>query len=188
MRKRLLFAGLVVMLAQFLTPVMGRSSPTPDFVAVLNGENQVPQRETAATGKAVFSVNHDHKRIDYKVTVNKIENVVGARIHLGKPGEDGPVIATLVGPLPPGKGPKDGTLVQGSLDAGDLQGPLWPGAEGSRVPDDVDLLFDELVSTLRSGRTYVNIQTDLGWKSANPRPGNFQEGEIRGQILPPTRK
>jgi hypothetical protein len=117
------------------------------------------------------------------VTVRDIENVVEANIHLGKPGEDGPIVATLVGPLQPGKGPKEGVLAQGSFDAGDLKGPMWPGSEGTRVQDDVYALFDELVATLQSGGAYVSIRTDLGWAPADPRPGNFKEGEIRGQIL-----
>jgi hypothetical protein len=143
----------------------------------------VAQKDTPASGKAEFRINHAYKKVEYKVTVRDIENVVEANIHLGKPGQDGPVLATLVGPLQPGKGPQEGVLTQGSFDAGDLKGPMWPGAEGTRVQDDVDALFEELVATLQSGGAYVNIRTDLGWAPANPRPGNFKEGEIRGQIV-----
>jgi hypothetical protein len=176
----MLLAGLV---STFVVGGFAWAGSGAEFVAVLDGKSQVAQKETPATGKAVFRIDYAYKKIEYKVTVRDIENVVEANIHLGKPGEDGPIVATLVGPLQPGKGPKEGLLTQGSFDAGDLKGPMWPGAEGTRVPDDVDALFDEFVSTLQSGRTYVNVRTDLGWAPAQARPGNFKDGEIRGQIL-----
>jgi len=186
MKKRSLFMVPMFMLSLLGIPATSQSISAPDFVAVLDGENQVPRRETPATGKAVFRVNTDYKKIEYQLTVNNIDNVVAAHVHFGKPGEDGPIVATLVGPLPPGKGRKDGVLVEGSFQATDLRGPLWPGAEGTWLVDDLDVLFAELVSTLRSGGAYVNIRTDFGW--GGPRPGNFTDGEIRGQILQPPKR
>jgi hypothetical protein len=178
-----LAATLVFPVAMIVGAGLAMAGTSADLIAVLDGQSEVAKIDTPASGKAVFWINHGHKRIDFKVTVRDIENVVEANIHLGKPGEEGPIVATLVGPLQPGKGPKEGVLAQGSFDAGDLKGPMWPGAEGTRVQDDDYALFDELVGTLQSGGAYVNIRTDLGWAPAEPRPGNFTEGEIRGQIL-----
>ena len=186
MKKRSLFVALMLMLSLLGIPATSQSISAPDFVAVLDGENHVPTRETPATGKAVFRVNADFKKIECQLTVKNIENVVAAHLHFGKPGEEGPIVATLVGPLPPGKGRKDGVLGEGSFQATDLKGPLWPGAEGTWLVDDLDVLFADLVSTLRSGGAYVTIHTDFAW--GDPRPGNFKDGEIRGQIQQPPKR
>jgi hypothetical protein len=183
--KHLRVAVLTVTFTALAGAGLGLAGSSADLVATLDGKSEVVQKETPATGKAVFRVNYDYKKIEYKLTVRKIENVVEANIHLGKPGEDGPIVATLVGPLSPGKGPQDGLLAEGSFEAGDLKGPMWPGIEGTRVQDDVYALFDELVATLQSGGAYVSIRTDVGWAPADARPGNFKDGEIRGQILAP---
>lgn len=187
---RILLTVLAATVAAFSAGGFASAGSGAEFVAVLDGKSQVTQKDTPATGKAVFRIDYAYKKIEYKVLVRDIENVVEANIHLGKPGEDGPIVATLVGPLQPGKGPQEGVLTQGAFDAGDLKGPMWPGAEGTRVADDVDALFDEFVATLQSGRTYVNVRTDLGWAPAEPRAGNFKDGEIRGQIVsaPPPEK
>jgi hypothetical protein len=183
MNTRLIVAALAFSVATITGVGLALAGSTADLIAVLDGKSEVAQKDTPATGKAMFWIDHDYKKIEFKVTVRDIENVVEANIHLGKPGEEGPIIATLAGPLQPGKGPKEGVLAQGSFDAGDLKGPMWPGAEGTRVQDDVYAQFDELVGTLQSGGAYVNIRTDLGWAPAAPRAGNFTDGEIRGQIM-----
>lgn len=184
MRKIVGCGDVVLGLAGLVTAASGASPSPPEFVAVLNGENQVPTRETPATGKALFTLNEIEKAIEYKLTVSKIENVVAAHIHLGKPGEEGPIVAVLTGPSPPGKGPKEGVLAKGAITASGLEGPLRPAARGTQHEEDDDALFAELVSAMQKGEAYVNVHTDLGWAPAAPRPGNFQEGEIRGQIQP----
>jgi hypothetical protein len=37
---------------------------------------------------------------------------------------------------------------------------------------------------MRTGNTYVNVHTNDGVAPANTGPGDFQSGEIRGQVRP----
>ncbi len=63
-----------------------------------------------------------------------------------------------------------GVLVEGTITAADLIGPML----GAPLSD--------LVLELRDGKTYVNIHTNDGVNPQNPGPGNYRTGEIRGQI------
>ncbi|MCI0529076.1 MAG: CHRD domain-containing protein [Nitrospira sp.] len=182
MRKKFLLVLLMLAMSVFLSPVPGQSGPASDFIAVLDGQSQVPSRETPATGKVVFNFNEAERKIQYKLTATNIENVVGSHIHLGKPGKNGPIVADLAGPFPPGKGQKDGVLAEGAFAASHLLGPLRAVARGSQHEEDDDLLLAQLLAAMQTGEAYVDIHTDLGWAPAGHRPGNFPEGEIRGQI------
>jgi len=182
MRKGRLWASCI--LVQFVisgTSIAGAGSVT-EFIAVLDGENQIPRRETPATGKAVFKLDDTERKMKYTLTVTDIENVVAAHIHVGKPGENGPIVATLAGPFPPGKGRKDGLLSEGTFEVSDLVGSLIALPRGSQHQEDDDLLLAELLAVMQNGEAYVSIHTDLGWDPSYIRPGNFTEGEIRGQI------
>jgi hypothetical protein len=182
MRKgRLLALFIMVQFVISGTSIAGSGSVT-EFIAVLDGENQIPRRETPATGKVVFKLDGTERKMKYKLTVTDIENAVAAHIHLGKPGENGPIVATLAGPFPPGKGRKDGLLSEGTLEVSDLVGPLMALPRGSQHQEDDDLVLAELLAVMQNGDAYVSIHTDLGWGPAQIRPGNFPEGEIRGQI------
>ena len=127
------------------------------YITVLNGKNEVPSHsDVTATGMSGFIVNSGNSKVWYQIEGEGLKGVTQAHIHSGKASENGPVVATLF------KGSKDtvnGALVQGSITADKLEGPL----KGKSISD--------LVSLIDKSSAYVNVHTQ-----------SFPDGEIRGQI------
>jgi hypothetical protein len=127
------------------------------FHAKLIGKDEVPPKNTKATGTAEFTVTGaDSMR--YKVSVTDMEKVTAAHIHKGKPGENGPVVVTLFKTNSP-SARTNGVLSQGTIMSAKLEGPL----AGKHLSD--------LINMINNGDAYVNVHTQ-----ANPN------GEIRGEI------
>ena len=74
------------------------------FVAHLEGGQEVPARETNATGQAIFKLSEDETEIQYRLIVANIDNVTASHIHLGVAGVNGGVVVFLAGDFPPGGG------------------------------------------------------------------------------------
>jgi hypothetical protein len=112
-------------------------------------------------GIATFQLSADGKSLDYKLDLTKMNSVMGAHIHSGKQGQNGPVIAGLFNPSMSGPptGTINGQLKKGTLTSADLSGPL----AGKQISD--------LVNMIKSGGAYVNVHTTQN-----------QNGEVRGQI------
>jgi hypothetical protein len=133
------------------------TNPATDFEADLTGAQEDPPVTTAATGNATVSIEGD--QIVYHVETTGLENVLVSHIHIGAPGESGPVRLNLCNtPDTQPCGTEDGVLVDGS------NGVTQPPGEIS---------FDSLVSAIRAGNAYVNVHT-----------AQNQNGEIRGQLTP----
>jgi hypothetical protein len=133
------------------------------FTAILSGRNEVPPVATAALGIAIFHVlpvGHQEV-INYELHLKNIKGVTGAHIHIGKQGENGPVVAGLFNPSMngPPTGAINGLLSAGTLTSSQLTGPL----AGKKI--------DNLLIIVRGGGAYVNVHTTQN-----------QNGEIRGQI------
>jgi hypothetical protein len=128
------------------------------FTAKMTGSEEVPPKNTKATGTAEFDLSADGKTLSYKVSVNDINSVTMAHIHSGKKGVNGPVVVTLFHSANP-TGPMNGVLSQGNATSSNLEGPL----KGKQISD--------LVNLIKSGGAYANVHT-----TQNPK------GEIRGQI------
>ena len=148
------------------------------FKAKPKGENEVPPVDTKAHGNFVAHVDIDYTGFRFNLVVNNIRNVVAAHIHLGMPGENGPPVATLYGPVAPGGGKHNGLLAKGVITASDLMGPL----EGMTIV--------ALVEEIKAGNAYINVHTSDGEGEDNTGPGDMASGEIRDQIeikgmLPP---
>ena len=127
------------------------------YVATLNGKNEVPSHpDVTATGISGFIVNSGNSKVWYQIEAEGLNGVTQAHIHSGKVGENGPVVATL---FKGNKATVNGALVQGSITADKLEGPL----KGKSISDLIDL-FDQ-------ASAYVNVHTET-----------FPDGEIRGQI------
>ena len=158
-------AGLLLALA-----IVGLATASNQhFVATLSGDQEVPARDTQATGVAKFKLREDGTALLFKVNVANIENVFAAHIHCGAVGVNGPVGVTLFMGAPAG-GRFDGTLAEGTItapDAGNACG--W-----------TDLA--SILAALASGNTYVNVHTNDGVAPPNTGPGDFPGGEIRGQV------
>lgn len=140
-----------------------------NFVAPLSGNQEVPVRDTSATGVAKFKLRDGGTALLFKVNVEDINNVVAAHIHCGAVGVNGPVGVTLfMGP--PAGGAFEGTLAEGTITAPD------PG-NGCGWTD-----LAAVLTALQSGDAYVNVHTNDGVAPTNTGPGDFPGGEIRGQI------
>lgn len=128
----------------------------------LSGDEEVPARDTAAQGQAIFQINEDGTAISYKLNVANIENVTQAHIHLAAAGANGGIVAWLYPAAPPAQlilGRTQGTLGEGVLTASSLVNAL------SGQP------LSALIERMRNGGAYVNVHTS-----------QFPPGEIRGQI------
>lgn len=157
MKKASLYLLALVLLA--LVPALGMAAEKSHaYKAELSGGAVVPQVMTTAKGTAEFETTMSGKELKYKLTVEDIENVTAAHIHIGKKGKSGPPVAGLfAGPKKEGK--FSGTLGEGTITDTDLMGPM----AGKTLKD--------LIKALRSGELYVNVHTD-----------KYPDGELRGQI------
>lgn len=104
------------------------------FEADLAGENEVPQVNTAATGRAVMVLDQDLNTLYYRLAVSDLISATAAHIHLGAPGQNGPVVF-----------------------------PLYTGAgtfdEGHPISGSITFTDTEQVNNLLSGNYYVNVHT-----------------------------
>jgi hypothetical protein len=152
-----LLAGLMLLATLSLAPAA--MAQGTNFLAVLNGANQIPSVSTNGHGVFLASLSVDGKSLAFRLIVANIENVVVAHIHLGDSTHNGPPVAFLLHPtLLPGR--SDGTIAMGTITGADLVGPL----QGQPL--------SALVDAIQHGNTYVNVHT-----TQNP------SGEIRGQIF-----
>lgn len=123
------------------------------FVANLLGSNEIPPITSKAAGMAEFTTMNNS--INYNVIIESIDGVISGHIHLGKPWENGKVVATLFN----FNSPRDKVSEHGLINSSELVGPL----QGKPISN--------LISYMENGNAYVNIHTQ---KNMN--------GEIRGQI------
>ncbi|REK74316.1 CHRD domain-containing protein [Paenibacillus paeoniae] len=145
------------------------------FRAFLRGRNEVPPVRTNASGNVIFreierrngnnrneedrnNGNRRNRRLRFRLVLRNIRRATAAHIHLGRPGENGPVVAFLFGPNNQGISFRRG-VITGTLRDSDLVGPL----AGSSIR--------RLIREFERGNAYVNVHT-----RQNP------DGEIRGQI------
>jgi hypothetical protein len=128
------------------------------FTAKLTGKDEVPPKNTKATGTAEFNATADGKTMTYKVNVMNMDKVTQAHIHSGKQGVNGPPVVWLYNSSK-ASGPMNGMLSRGNITSTDLVGPL----KSKQISD--------LVKLINDGQAYVNVHTET-----NPK------GEIRGQV------
>ena len=141
------------------------------FKADLDSYQQVSTLSTTGTGSLAVRLNAAEDSASYELSYQGLEGgaVLFAHIHLGEPHTNGGVIVFLCsnfGPAPPGTPScplNDGTVVSGTLMAGDVIGPAGQGIAAGE--------FAEFIEALRAGATYVNVHT-----------AGFGTGEIRGQV------
>jgi hypothetical protein len=129
-----------------------------NFRSHLSGDQEVPARETQATGQAIFQLSKDGTMLYYKLIVANLDNVLVSHIHLGAAGANGSPVAFLYGPLLI-QGTSNGIIAEGHITAANLVGPL----AGHPLSD--------LIENINLGLTYVNVHTT-----------RYPGGEIRGQL------
>lgn len=170
--RRLPYVLMTIAAAWFcsLNPTHASAAREVSYSAELTGHEEVPLRESNATGHATFQLSKDGLSMTFKVVVADIENVTAAHIHLGARGMSGPAIAVLYGPVRAAGGKKAGVLAEGTITSATLTGDL----AGHPLAD--------LVMAMDAGNTYVDIHTDDGAGAPGTRSGDYPDGEIRGQI------
>ena len=167
---RIVLISLVAAAACLAIPAQAAESV---FTASMDGAQCLPEPiKTAATGTVELRLSADGKKIDFKVTVDKLLNPSQADLHFGSVSQNGQVVVKLCpkGNAAGKRGEFTGVLVEGSFDAGDFVGPLT----GSPMSD--------LVDEIRAGNTYVNVHTYDGVDPPYSGPGDYRIGEIRGQL------
>ena len=137
-------------------------------IAHLNGRQEVPPRDTPATGE--FQLRIEGERATFRLIVANIDNVFKAHVHLGPPDSAGPPVV-LLDSLPSASGPSNGVLKEGAFTAADFirvfAGRPW----------------EVFSRALARGDLYVNVHTDDGVPPINTGPGDFGPvGEIRGPL------
>jgi hypothetical protein len=175
MRGKRTAIGLLMALSMALSlllaaPVQAAGQGAQIFVIPLSGAEEVPARDTPASGLAVFVLSRDQESLRFTLLAFNIENVVFSHIHNGATGVNGPVVAFLLHDQPPGGGPHTGVLSTGLITEDDLVGPF------------AGMDFSVLVDAITSGNAYVNVHTNDGVAPTNTGPGDFPGGELRGQF------
>ena len=122
--------------------------------------------ESQGQGEAIFRFSKDGTELYYKLIVANIENIIMAHIHLRADAQspNGPPVLWLIPDAPPALSTPittNGVLVEGTVSAADLVGPL------------ADMTLAMLKNRIREGLTYVNVHTTT-----------YRGGEIRGSIKP----
>ena len=146
-----------------------------NFTTHLDGDGEVPVRETRAQGQAVFQLERDGTTMSYRLIASNIDNVNQAHIHIGPATGTGPIAVWLfpntTGPAgPANSGPHDGVLAAGTFTAANFIGPLAGQS------------MSALIAAINAGNAYVNVHTTDGVAPADTGPGDFPGGEIRGQL------
>ncbi|HLF13448.1 MAG TPA: CHRD domain-containing protein [Bacteroidota bacterium] len=141
-----------------------------NFIGILSGREEIPPTNSRGRGVAKFQVSKDGKSISYRLIVANTSNVVGAHVHLGPAGENGAVVFGLYSGTA-GGGRIRGPIAQGSFTPADLAGP-YAGSED----------FSLFLSDLHADSLYVNVHTSDGIDSTTAGRGDYNDGEIRGQL------
>lgn len=135
------------------------STPALTFSAPLSGLREVPPVMTPASGSAAVGVMPGDSALQVALSVQNMRQITQAHIHLGMPGQNGPIVIWLFN-NPQGIDAIQPTfLVNRAFMASDLVGPL------------AGMSLSMLVQEMLRGNTYVNVHT-----IAHPN------GEIRGQL------
>ena len=162
--------SLVAVAACFALPAQAADTV---FKATMDGAQCLPDAiKTPATGIVELRVSADGKKMDYKITLDKLLNPSQADLHLAPASQNGQVVIKLWprGGAAGKRGEFTGVLVEGSFDAGDFVGPMT----GSTMA--------EFIEEIRTGNTYVNVHTYDGMDPPYSGPGDYRVGEIRGQV------
>ncbi|WP_223551142.1 CHRD domain-containing protein [Aestuariivivens sp. NBU2969] len=128
------------------------------FKTELSGDNEVPMRETDASGHAIVRISQDESTVHYVVIVENIDNVVASHFHKAPAGENGGVVVGIFG------GPKIEELFSGQLTTGKITAETM-GEDGANK-------LATFIQDIKDGNIYINVHTNPGY------PG----GELRGQL------
>ncbi len=174
MKTKIIVASVAVLLIAATAAVLSQNRK--QIREFLSGFEEVPVVSTEANGQFRARISNSQNNITYTLSYDDLEGAVTqAHIHLGQTDVNGAIIVWLCGNNPP-TNPPPGTQVcppspatiTGTIEADDITGqPAGPPAGQGIQPGE----YDEFVSAMRAGKTYVNVHTV-----------KFPGGEIRSQI------
>jgi len=178
--------GLVVLMGMLAAVLVTLSSPGQALAeerlkATLHGFSEVPPISTGAKGEFRAKITQHGSAIEYEESYEGLEGTVTqSHIHFGPQGVSGGISVwlcqTAAVTVPPSVAaitpfcPASPGTVKGTLTAANVIGPV---GQGITARD-----FAELLNAIRAGLTYANVHSS----GADGVPGNFNGGEIRGQI------
>jgi aldose sugar dehydrogenase len=139
------------------------------FEARATGAEEVPPVTTQGRAFLEMRVSGNGEKIKFEVSGEGLSNVTAVHLHLGARGEEGPPVVTLF-EADPGGGQVRGRIAKGDIRANDLEGPL------------AGMTLADLIAEIEAGRIYLNVHTDDGVAPPNTGPGDFPDGEARGQV------
>jgi hypothetical protein len=133
------------------------------WVAFLSNAEEVPRNNSTATGMASFQLAPGGAGLLFWLSVDNLNNVQMAHIHIAPAGQNGPVAVWLYPAAPPPR------LIQGVSNAMIGSGTITPAnfAGGPLAGQQLTAL----INAINAGNAYVNVHTQA-----------FPGGEIRGQI------
>lgn len=130
------------------------------FISSLSDASEVPPVASSGTGLALFGFDPGLTKLRVVLVVANIRQVTVAHIHLGRPGQNGPIVLFLHGPSAPKDITAPTVLTNATFTAANLTGPL--------AGRPLSVLAQQMIT----GNTYANVHT-----VAHP------DGEIRGPIV-----
>jgi hypothetical protein len=142
----------------------------------LIGYEEVPSISTDGNGLFKARINNSETEIAYSLSYSNLEGTVQqAHIHLGQKGANGGITVFLCsnlgnGPVGTQACPPAPATITGTITANDVS-PAIPATLAARNQGLETGEFDELLSAIRAGSTYVNVHST-----------KFPGGEIRSQI------
>jgi hypothetical protein len=139
----------------------------------LSGAQEVPPVETEATGEITVLINPGQSWIFYRLTVNDIDEVTVAHIHVGGVGVNGGPILFLCADGEPPEGVPE-PINCGALESGEAISGFLTRADLMARPDDNITTFADAIEAILTGNAYVNVLSPA-----------FPAGEIRGQFPTP---
>lgn len=130
------------------------------FTATLSGAMEVPPVVTGGQGIALLEFDPSLTMLRVGLAVSNLRQATVAHIHIGRPGQNGPIVLFLYGPAPAMDIGATVVLTNAAFTATNLTGPL------------AGMPLSVLAQQMLAGNAYVNVHT-----VANPN------GEIRGQVI-----
>ncbi|MFH4967515.1 CHRD domain-containing protein [Gaetbulibacter sp. M240] len=127
------------------------------FKTELSGDNEVPMRETDASGHAIVRISQDESTVHYVVIVENIENTRASHFHKAAAGENGGVVIGIFG------GPKIEGVFTGQLTTGKIT--------SETMGEDGENKLAMFIQDIKDGNIYINVHTD-----------QYPGGELRGQL------
>jgi hypothetical protein len=130
------------------------------FMATLSGSMEVPPEVSTGSGLAWLGLDPTLTALRVLLAVSNLNQTTVAHIHLGRPGQNGPIVLFLFGPSAPMNIGAPTALTNATFTAANLTGPL------------AGMPLSVLAQQMLAGNTYVNVHT-----VAHPN------GEIRGPVV-----